>query len=293
MQIKDSISVIKECKEHNMSLYDFSIAYEQFLNDREEKEIVNDMTRLLHTMFDSVREGLNENQLDQGKIISRKAKEVYDFGVNYKKELASGETMVKAISYALGVMEVNATMGKIVAAPTAGASGVLPGVFMSLKETFDLSEELLVEGLFVAGLIGGIIARNASLSGAKGGCQAEIGSGSAMAAGAGLYMLGEDMESVFHGAAITLKNLMGLVCDPVAGLVEVPCQKRNAIGVANSLIAIDMVRGGMTSYIPFDQVVDAMKKVGDLMPSCHRETGTGGIAATPVGKMYNKKIFSD
>lgn len=293
MQIKDSVSVIQYCKEHRLTLYEYAVAYEIYLTGRSEEEIVEDMKRLFDIMMKSVEEGLDNNQSAQGKIITRKAKNVYDFATSDKNQMASGVTMAKAISYGLGVMEVNVTMGKIVAAPTAGASGVLPAVLMSMKETFGISEDQLIEGLFVAGLIGGLIARNASLSGAKGGCQAEIGSGSAMAAGAGLYMLGEDMESVFHGAAITLKNLMGLVCDPVAGLVEVPCQKRNAIGVANSLIAIDMVRSGMISYIPFDQVVDAMKKVGDLMPSCHRETGTGGIAATPVGEMYKKKIFSE
>jgi len=190
-------------------------------------------------------------------------------------------------------MEVNVTMGRILAAPTAGASGVLPGVFRSMQETFNLSDDKLVEGMFVAALVGNLIAQNASLSGAKGGCQAEVGSGAAMAAVAGLYMLDVDVHRIFHGGAIALKNLMGLVCDPVAGLVEVPCQKRNAIGIANALIAIDMVRSGMDSYIPFDQVVEAMKKVGDLMPSCHRETGTGGIAASKTGLMYNHQIFSD
>jgi L-serine dehydratase len=293
MQIKDSLSVIEYCKEHQMSLYEYMVAYEQYHSQKSEEQIHNKMERMLNVMFHSIHEGLHGEQIEQGKIISRKAKDVYDFATNNKGQLAAGDTVMKAVAYGLGVMEVNVTMGEIVAAPTAGASGIIPGVFKSLKETFDLSQEQLIEGLFVAGLIGSIIARNASISGAKGGCQAEVGSGSAMAAGAGLYMLGESMENVFHGAAITLKNLMGLVCDPVAGLVEVPCQKRNAIGVTNSLIAIDMIRAGMVSYIPFDQVVEAMKRVGDLMPACHRETGTGGIADTPVGQLYRRKIFAE
>jgi len=293
MFIKDSVSIINYCEEHHLSLYDYAIQYELSISELSREEIISHMFRYLDIMKESIKKGLDKKIGGSGKIIQRKASDVHKNSLEKHEKTASGERMLKAVSYGLAVMEVNITMGRIVAAPTAGASGVIPGVFMSLQETFELPDDKLVEGLFVASLVGILIARNASISGAKGGCQAEIGSGAAMAAVAGLYMLDIGIHHVFHGGAIALKNLMGLVCDPVAGLVEVPCQKRNAIGIADSLVAIDLVRSGMESYIPFDEVVEAMKKVGDLMPSCHRETGTGGIANTKTGLMYNHQIFSE
>lgn len=292
MYFKDSVSIINYLEEHKLSLFEYALQYEMTVSGESRQEIIQHMSRHLDVMKSSIEEGLDAGNGGKGKIIERKAKGV-NKAANSSMIAASGNTMLKAVSYGLAVMEVNVTMGRILAAPTAGASGVLPGVFRSMQETFNLSDDKLVEGMFVAALVGNLIAQNASLSGAKGGCQAEVGSGAAMAAVAGLYMLDVDVHRIFHGGAIALKNLMGLVCDPVAGLVEVPCQKRNAIGIANALIAIDMVRSGMDSYIPFDQVVEAMKKVGDLMPSCHRETGTGGIAASKTGLMYNHQIFSD
>ncbi len=284
-----AVEIIAWCKEHKATLYEAAIYYEAELNDYEPEALREQMGHYLSVMMKSIEDGFEQHNGRKAKIIERKANDVYEF--SQKETCASGDTLLKAVSYGLSVMEVNTTMGHIVAAPTAGASGVLPGVFRSLKESFHLSDETLIDGLFVAGLIGTIIATHASISGAKGGCQAEVGSGSAMACGAGLYMLGASLEEVFDGAAIAIKNLMGLVCDPVAGLVEVPCQKRNGIGIANALMSIDMVRASMVSYIPFDEVVAAMKNVGDLMPTCHRETGKGGIADTPTGKAYKEQIF--
>ncbi len=291
MYFKDSVSMRQYLEDNHLNLYEYGLQYEMSISETTEEEIVDRMNAYLAVMKESVRDGFDKSKGGQGKIIERKAGEVLDFAESDIKS-ASGNQMLKAVAYGLAVMEVNITMGKIIAAPTAGASGIIPGVFISLQETFDLPDSKLIEGLVVAGIVGMLIAKNASLSGAKGGCQAEVGSGAAMAAVGGLYMLGLDVNRIFNGGAIALKNLMGLVCDPVAGLVEVPCQKRNAIGIANALIAIDLVRAGMDSYVPFDEVVEAMKKVGDLMPSCHRETGAGGIAITETGKMYNKKIFS-
>ena len=287
--MRNSREIIAYCSQHKMNLFEYAVAYEKELTDCSEEMIVLQMTEYWKIMKESVQNGLYDSTRGQGHIIKRKAKDVYDLA--NKDVAASGSIMLEAVAYGLAVMEVNVTMGRIVAAPTAGASGILPGVFLSLQETFHLSDERIVEGLFVAGMIGSIIAKNASISGATGGCQAEVGSGAAMAAGAGLYMLDKGMEDVFSSAAIALKNLMGLICDPVAGLVEVPCQKRNAIGIANSLIAIDLVRAKMGSYIPFDEVVGAMKEVGDLMPACHRETGTGGIANSKTGIKLKEDIF--
>ena len=292
MDLINSKLLLEYCYSHNISLFEFAIRYEMSISSVSRDDIIRNMREYWHVMCDSITKGLNKNIGGSGKIIERKAKDVFEFSTRKENICAAGTTMTKAVSYGLGVMEVNVTMGKIIASPTAGSSGVIPGVFMSLKETFNLSEEKIIEGLIVASLVGVLIAKNASLSGAKGGCQAEVGSAAAMAAAAGLYMLDADNEQIFAGGAIALKNLMGLICDPVAGLVEVPCQKRNAIGIADSLVAIDLVRAGMVSYIPFDEVIDAMKRVGDLMPTCHRETATGGIASSPTGKMYKKQIFS-
>lgn len=234
MHLKDSQTILKYCDDHQMDLFGFALEYEASVSELPREELIRNMRDYLQVMKESVACGFDHETGGRGKIIERKAYQVHDHALDDRFTPASGQTMLKAVSYGLAVMEVNVTMGRIVAAPTAGASGIIPGVFLSLQENFGLTDDRLVEGLFVASLVGALIARNASISGAKGGCQAEVGSGAAMAAAAGLYMLGMESSKTFHGAAIALKNLMGLVCDPVAGLVEVPCQKRNAIGVANA-----------------------------------------------------------
>lgn len=183
-------------------------------------------------------------------------------------------------------------MGRIVAAPTAGSCGVLPGVLFSLAESHHVSEEKLVEGLLTSGAVGLVIAKNASLSGAEGGCQAEIGSASAMGAAAVVEIMGGTPEQALHGGAIALKNLLGLVCDPIAGLVEAPCSKRNAIGTANALVSAEMALAGIESVIPFDEVVEAMHQVGRMMPCTLRETAEGGLAATPTGRRLKEEVFS-
>ena len=184
----------------------------------------------------------------------------------------------------MAVVEVNAAMGRIVAAPTAGASGILPGVLLECALTRDWTDEQLVRGLFTAGAIGYLFAKNATISGADGGCQAETGVGAAMAAGALVELSGGDPAQVLDAAAMTIKNVLGLVCDPVAGLVECPCIKRNALGAVNAMLCADMTLCGITSLIPFDEVVSAMLAVGrDLRPE-YRETAKGGLAATPTGK---------
>lgn len=292
MNITSSVSLIEHCKINKITLFEYAIKYEQQIRGSSAEDIIERMNHYWNIMEEGIISGLDPTKGGSGKIIARKAKAVYDFANDENNRTASGPVLLRAAAYSLAVMEVNSVMGKIVAAPTAGASGILPGVFKSLQETFSLSTETIIEGLFVAGIVGALIAKNATLSGAKGGCQAEVGSASAMAAVAGLYMLGNSLEDAFSGGAIALKNVMGLICDPVAGLVEVPCQKRNAMGTANSLLAIDLVRAGMNSYIPFDEVVDAMKRVGDLMPACHRETATGGIAVSVTGEEWKKKIFN-
>jgi len=198
-----------------------------------------------------------------------------------------GSTFSDVLASALAVAEVNAAMGRVVAAPTGGASGVLPGVLLTLAERAGADDEALVDSLFTAAAIGGVIAARASLSGAAGGCQAEIGSAAAMAAAAGVEMLGGTPEASGHGAALALQGLLGLVCDPVGGLVEVPCVVRNATGAAVALAGIEMALAGIEFPIPFDEVVDAMGSVGRSLPPSLRETAIGGLAGTPTARSLN------
>ena len=201
-----------------------------------------------------------------------------------------GNLVAKVMEKALKTGESNACMKRIVAAPTAGSCGVVPAVFLTMQEEKHFSEDKMVEALYVAAGIGGVIASRAFLSGAAGGCQAEIGSASAMAAGGLTYLMGGNAEEISNASALALKNLLGLVCDPVAGLVEVPCVKRNVIGAVNALTAADMTMAGIFSRIPPDEVIDAMRSVGRNMNEDIRETGKGGLAGTPTGVEIREKM---
>ncbi|MDV7763223.1 L-serine ammonia-lyase, iron-sulfur-dependent, subunit alpha [Peribacillus sp. CSMR9] len=203
----------------------------------------------------------------------------------------SGEMLLDAVSKAVATNEVNAAMGTICATPTAGSAGVVPGTLFALQNKLKPNREQKIEFLFTAGAFGFIVANNASISGAAGGCQAEVGSASGMAAAAIVEMAGGTPAQSAEAMAITLKNMLGLVCDPVAGLVEVPCVKRNAMGAANAMVAADMALAGITSRIPCDEVIDAMYKIGQTMPAALRETAQGGLAATPTGRELEAKIF--
>ena len=205
-------------------------------------------------------------------------------------ESIGGEFMDEVIVQAISMAESNACMRRIVAAPTAGSCGVVPAVLLPLCERAHYTQHELLEALYVASGIGAVIAYRASISGAAGGCQAEIGTASAMAAGALVSLRGGTNEQIGHAVAIALKNLMGLVCDPVAGLVEVPCVKRNVIGAVNAISAADMALAGIESRIPVDEVIDAMGEVGRRMPVEFRETALGGLAATPTGKAVKERM---
>ena len=201
-----------------------------------------------------------------------------------------GEFLAKVISNALKMGCNNACMKRIVAAPTAGACGVLPAVLVTYYREYEVSEEKMIEAMYVAAGVGQIIANRAYLAGASGGCQAEIGSGSGMAAAAICHVRGGDARQLGHACAMALKKLMGLVCDPVAGLVEVPCVKRNVVGAVNALSAADMSLAGIISQIPVDQVIDAMKEVGDKMDVTLRETALGGVAMSPRGQEVSEEL---
>ena len=205
----------------------------------------------------------------------------------------SGGFMGEVMARALKMGESNACMKRIVAAPTAGSCGVMPAVFLTYQNYFQVSDEKMTEAMFTAAGIGTVIAERAFLAGATGGCQAEIGSASAMAAGGLAYLMGGGNQEIAHAGAIALKNLLGLVCDPVAGLVEVPCVKRNVIGAVNAVTSADMAIAGIVSRIPPDEVIDAMRAIGMALPCSLKETGEGGLAATPSGIAISKKLISD
>ena len=205
----------------------------------------------------------------------------------------SGDSILAGVQYALGTNEVNAAMGIVCATPTAGASGTLPGVVFSIADTMNLNHEQQVRFLFTAAAFGMVVANNAMIAGATGGCQAEVGSASAMAAAAAVEAAGGTPQESSEAFATALGNLLGLVCDPVAGLVEVPCVKRNAIGAGNALIAADMALAGITNVIPADETIEAMRSIGVRMPRELRETGLGGLAGTRTGVAIKMRIFGE
>ncbi|WP_339318734.1 L-serine ammonia-lyase, iron-sulfur-dependent, subunit alpha [Paenibacillus sp. FSL R10-2734] len=208
-----------------------------------------------------------------------------------KGRTLSGPWILDAVAKAIATNEVNAAMGMICATPTAGSAGVVPGTLFAVKEQLKPSRDQMIDFLFTSGAFGMVVANNASVSGAAGGCQAEVGSATGMAAAALVELAGGTPKQAAHGMAIALKNLLGLVCDPVAGLVEVPCVKRNAMGAAVAMTSADMALAGIESRIPTDEVIDAMYRIGQVMPSSLRETARGGLATTPTGKKLESEIF--
>ena len=274
------------CREAQIPISEVAIRTELSREEMDRQGILREMRVNLEVMRESIREGLEEQQVSITGLMGEDADKLMAFSDN----TVMGREMASIVASAMAVTEVNASMGRIVAAPTAGASGILPAVLIRYGDAHDLSEEELIAGLCNAGAIGMIIARNASIAGASGGCQAETGSAAAMAASALTELRGGTPEMCLHAAAIALKNVMGLVCDPVAGLVECPCIKRNAIGAANAVLCSDMAMAGIESIIPFDEVVIAMRNVGRMMHPDLRETARGGIAATPTAQRIAEKI---
>ncbi|MGC4019500.1 MAG: L-serine ammonia-lyase, iron-sulfur-dependent, subunit alpha [Muricomes sp.] len=262
------------------------------LDDMEERSVSEeDSMQTMKAMWDAMVRASD----DYDEKLKSHSGLVGGMGGDMERYRKSGDTLCgdfvsKVIAYALQMGESNACMKRIVAAPTAGACGVIPAVLVPLHKEGKASEENIIKSLYVGAGIGQIIAARAFIAGAAGGCQAEVGSASAMAAGALVFLKGGDCSQITHAMAMALKNLLGLVCDPVAGLVEVPCVKRNVIGAVNALSAADMALAGITSRIPPDQVIDAMREVGESMHVSLRETGRGGLANTPRAKEIIEKM---
>ncbi len=245
----------------------------------------------MQSMYEAMRyadEHYDETLLSASGLVGTEGKKMTDARAAGK--LLCGDFIGKVMEKALKTSESNACMKRIVAAPTAGSCGVVPAVFLSLQEERQIPTEKMVEALYVAAGIGGVIGSRAFLAGAAGGCQAEIGSASAMAAGGVAYLMGGGAPEIANAAALALKNLLGLACDPVAGLVEVPCVKRNVMGAVNALTSADMTMAGIFSKIPPDQVIDAMKSIGRSMHEDIRETGKGGLAGTPAGIAVRERM---
>jgi len=274
------------CKQESLPIYAIMLKSELEREEYGEKTLHDEMQKNLDTMRASVKSGISDTQVTVSGLMGGDAELLH----NYADKSLCGSRMSRAAAAAMGVLEVNASMGRIVAAPTAGASGVLPGVLLTCAEDLNWDDEALINGLYTAGAIGALVAANASISGAAGGCQAETGTAAAMGAAALVELSGGSPEAALHAAAIALKNVMGLVCDPVAGLVECPCIKRNAIGAANAMLSADLALAGIRSVIPFDEVVTAMRNVGRAMSSDLRETARGGLAATPTAKALRKEL---
>ncbi|MBQ7278462.1 MAG: L-serine ammonia-lyase, iron-sulfur-dependent, subunit alpha [Clostridia bacterium] len=274
------------CHEKGLTISEVGMNLEVERGEMTRQQIYEEMRLNLQVMRESIREGLEEQQTSVTGLMGLDADKLNAF----TESAIMGRELTRIVASSMAVTEVNASMGRIVAAPTAGASGILPATIICYGDTHDLTEEQMVSGLFNAGVIGLIIARNASLAGASGGCQAETGSAAAMAASALTELRGGTPEMCLHAAAIALKNVMGLVCDPVAGLVECPCIKRNAIGACNAVLCSDMVMAGIESIIPFDEVVTTMKNVGRMLSPDLRETAKGGVAVTPTALKIAERI---
>jgi len=251
------------------------------------EELKKVMHERLEVMRASVENGMNPDQRSLSGLSGGQAARL-NRAVETGRTV-SGSLMGKAAVRAMAVAECNACMGRIVAAPTAGSCGILPAAILTMQEERNLSDDALVNALFTAAAVGAVIAQRASVSGAEGGCQAECGSAAAMTAAALVELAGGTPEMASAACGLALMNSMGLVCDPVAGLVEVPCVYRNVGSVANALTAADMALAGIAAPIPTDEIIDAMKAVGDMLPACLRETGEGGVAACPSA-LKAKKI---
>ena len=278
------------CEKENKRISDIMIEQEMQISGRTYEAILAQMDRNLTVMEEAVERGLKGVQSVTG-LTGGDALLIQNYIASGKS--LSGELLLDAVSKAVATNEVNAAMGTICATPTAGSAGVVPGTLFAVKNKLNPTRDEMIRFLFTSGAFGFIVANNASISGAAGGCQAEVGSASAMAAAAIVEMAGGSPAQSAEGFAITLKNMLGLVCDPVAGLVEVPCVKRNAMGAANALVAADMALAGVTSRIPCDEVIGAMYRIGQSMSPNLKETARGGLAATPTGKAITKAIFED
>lgn len=279
MDFKNARELLKLCEDNHWMISDVMKQRECEEGETTLDQIEYRMKRVLEIMRESATTPIKNPGKSMGGLIGGEAKKL-SVHHNKGKDIC-GTVLGRGIAYAMAVLEVNASMGLIVAAPTAGSSGIVPGLLLSLQKEYQISDERLLDALFNAGAIGYLAMRNATVAGAVGGCQAEVGVASAMAASASVELMGGTSQQCLDAASTVLMNMLGLVCDPVGGLVEYPCQNRNAAGVANALIAAEMALAGIPQLIPFDEMLSTMYTVGKKLPYELRETALGGCAATP------------
>lgn len=288
----DSIAdLVNAAEKENVRISDLVIKEQAEARECSVEEMYNKMHKSFKVMIEAVEKGIVKDSRSVSGLTGGSAWKM-------REQVAAGKNICgpvfgNAMIMALAVSETNACMGKIVAAPTAGSCGILPAAILSVMNDRKIPEKDVVMSMFTASAIGLVAANKASIAGAEGGCQAECGVGSAMAAAAVTEMCGGTPQMVSDACAIAIKNILGLVCDPVAGLVEIPCIKRNAMGTANAFTAAELALAGITSAIPADETLWAMKKVGDSMSSALKETGEGGLAATPTGRRLKVQVFGE
>ena len=286
---KSVSELIERAEQDGLPISEVMILKEMEDTGRSRDEIIEQMSNNLDVMEAAVTRGTTESVVSHSGLTGGDGVLIQQY-LQSGKALA-GETLLNAVSMAVATNEVNAAMGTICATPTAGSAGVVPGVLFGIREKLNPTREEMIRFLFTAGAFGYVIANNASISGAAGGCQAEVGSATGMAAAALVEMAGGTPAQSGEALAMALKNTLGLICDPVAGLVEVPCIKRNAMGASLAIVSADMALAGVKSRIPCDEVIEAMHKVGQQMPRAFKETAEGGLAATPTAQLLQEKIF--
>ena len=279
MDFKNAKELLALCREKNLSISEVMRQREILLGETTAEIVDQRMDRVLEIMKDAAFSPIKDPVISMGGLIGGEARKLCEFH-DLGKSLC-GNVLGKGITYAMATLETNASMGLIVASPTAGSAGIVPGMMLALQEVYGFSDKKIRQALFNAGAIGYLAMRNATVAGAVGGCQAEVGIASAMAASAAVELLGGTPLQCTYAASTVLMNMLGLVCDPVGGLVEYPCQNRNAAGVSNALIAAEMSLAGITQFIPLDEMIDTMYTVGKKLPAELRETALGGCAATP------------
>lgn len=281
--------LIETANRENKQISEVMIESEIETTGKDRQAIFSKMENNLQVMEKAALRGINEKIRSRSGLTGGDARLLHNYSLSGRS--LSGDVLLDAVSKAMATNEVNAAMGMICATPTAGSAGVVPGTLFGLKKRLQPTRDQMVRFLFTAGAFGFVVANNASISGASGGCQAEVGSATGMAAAAAVEMAGGSPDESAEAMAIALKNMLGLVCDPVAGLVEVPCVKRNAIGAGTAIVAADMALAGIKSRIPCDEVIDAMYRIGMVMPAALRETAQGGLAAAPTARALEAKIF--
>ncbi len=281
--------LVLEALKKNVRISEIVLEDQAKAMEKTTQEIYEKMEMSFQVMIDSVKTGLEKDLRSTSGLTGAEGYLMSDYADN--KDPLCGDFMGRAMARALAVAGCNAAMGRIVAAPTAGSCGILPGCLVSLYEDKDFNEKEIIMSMFTAAAFGMVIANRASIAGAQGGCQAECGSASAMAAAALVELRGGSPRQCADACAIAISSQMGLVCDPVAGLVEIPCIKRNASGLMLAFSAADMVLAGLDAKIPADECLDAMREVGDALPASLKETAGGGLATTPTGKKLRDRVF--